>query len=116
MNAYSNKTIWPGEDWQYIEPGLVNIDAEELEKVLTGQDPSNYKTREYVVLDEHLRTIKRVAIGKPAVDFALNDTTGNPISISSFRGKFLLIDFWASWCGPCRKSLPEFNKVFKLST
>ena len=89
-----------------------DIEAEELEKVLTGQDTSNYKTREYKLLSEHLGIIKSIAIGKPAVDFALNDTTGNPIAISSFKGKFLLIDFWASWCAPCRRENPNVVKLY----
>lgn len=66
----------------------------------------------YENFHQKVENISKLAIGGEAPDFTVTGKNGNPISLSDFRGKVVLVDFWASWCRPCRMENPNVVKAY----
>lgn len=98
---------------RYLMMHMSRMSYDELKAAWDALDPKVQKYGDSAdEIAKELAVLAKVRPGSPAPDFTATDINGKQFTMSSLRGKVVIIDFWASWCGPCRKSNPHMRELY----
>jgi len=86
--------------------------SEENENLQDNGNENNIQTEDEQASDEGDEIVPEIAKGKPAPDFTLMDLNGQEVSLSDFRGKYVLINFWATLCSYCKIEMPDLQRIY----